>query len=212
MRVAHDRHLTEDEAVELVDPSGQRLPRARATHAEVCESCRRRVAGLRDVMLEAGDVHVPEPSPLFWKHLTDRIAQAVVNDRDASSRPSWMDRWRASHLATAITTASVVLAAVVGASIVRQGFDNSVVVSDGSDTLGGDVVAGEEMPVVEDLPLMDEPADWAWLVAMAETVEWDETDTDALMVDRRTLDREVFALSSEERRTLVRLLEAELVQ
>ena len=112
MRAAHDRHLTEDEVVELVDPSGQRLPRTRATHAEVCESCRRRVAGLRHVMLEAGDVQVPEPSPLFWKHLTDRIAQGVVNDGGESSRPSWMDRWRASHLATAITTASVVLAAV----------------------------------------------------------------------------------------------------
>ena len=73
-------------------------------------------------------------------------------------------------------------------------------------------MAVEERPVVGDPPLMDEPADWAWLVAMAETVEWEETDTDAFMVDGRTLDREVFALSPEERRTLVRLLEAELVQ
>ena len=49
---------------------------------------------------------------------------------------------------------------------------------------------------------------WRW----QKRFEWEETDTDAFMVDGRTLDREVFALSPEERRTLVRLLEAELVQ
>ena len=45
---------------------------------------------------------------------------------------------------------------------------------------------------------------------MVEAIEWEDGDPDAPFVDRQTIDGALLQLSADERRELVRLLEAEL--
>jgi hypothetical protein len=44
----------------------------------------------------------------------------------------------------------------------------------------------------------DEPADWALLLTMADTVEWADGGAELLMVDRRAINGEVFELTLDE--------------
>ncbi len=67
-------------------------------------------------MSAAADVPVPEPSPLFWSHLTDRIRTAVAAESEPAS-PGAISRaprlWQMSWLrATAVGVAAAVALAL----------------------------------------------------------------------------------------------------
>jgi hypothetical protein len=68
------RHLKADDLLDLAE--GTR-PESSAPHLASCESCRRLVADLRTVIGVAVDVEIPDPSPLFWQHLSARVREAV---------------------------------------------------------------------------------------------------------------------------------------
>jgi len=68
------RHLTEGELLDLAE--GAR-PESSAGHLASCEACRRQLMDLRSAMTAAAAVDVPEPSPLFWEHLSVRVREAV---------------------------------------------------------------------------------------------------------------------------------------
>jgi hypothetical protein len=73
---------------ELVDIAEGTRPQSTAPHLAACEPCRAQVRELRAMMSAAQDVDVPEPSPLFWDHLSSRVSQAVEADLDARRTPS----------------------------------------------------------------------------------------------------------------------------
>ncbi len=184
-------HLSKAEMVDFAEGG---LASARMAHLNACGTCREEAEALRALVSEVGEVSAPEPSPLFWSHLAKRVAEAVSRD---SSRP-WGAAWRwsgLSHVATAVATATVVLAVVIGVSVLR-GPDDDLGLNVVTDDLGVDV--------------SDDAADWTLLLAVAESVDWIEAETDLLGVDRQTVEEAVFELSEDERRTLVQLLEAEL--
>ena len=164
--------------------------------------------GLRGVVREARELVVPEPSPLFWDHLSRRITRAVEG-----SAPPVSLGWRVRLFPVTATAAAIALAAVVGISVLRDSGNGAgdVVVSDGGSMEmrpAGSSEASGEVAVAS--TQVDTEADWTLVLRMAETVEWEETDTDALLVDRQMLDGAVLRLSAEERRELTRLLDAEL--
>ena len=68
-------HLTIDEIVDIAE--GTRTE-ASAPHLAGCEPCRAQVAELRATLTAAREVAVPEPSPLFWDHLSARVGEAVA--------------------------------------------------------------------------------------------------------------------------------------
>jgi hypothetical protein len=68
-------HLNADELVDIAE--GTRLESS-APHLAACPSCRTRLLDLRTMLSAAQDVEVPEPSPLFWDHLSSRVSQAVA--------------------------------------------------------------------------------------------------------------------------------------
>ena len=186
-------HLSKAEMVDFAEGG---LASARMAHVNACGTCREEAEAFRALLGEVGEVSAPEPSPLFWSHLAKRVAEAVSRDSSGPRLAAW--RWRGlSHVATAVATATVVLAVVVGVSVLR-GPD---------DDLGFDVVTDDLGLGVDGL---DDAADWTLLLAVAESVDWMEAETDLLSVDRQTVEEAVFALSDDERRTLVQLLEAEL--
>jgi hypothetical protein len=104
-------HLTPDDLLDLAE--GVRDP-ASVPHLSQCEQCRAALTELRDTMLEAAAVDVPEPSPLFWDHFSARVRDEVARESQnqapvpfANSIRCW---WRVAVPATAAT--AIILAAV----------------------------------------------------------------------------------------------------
>lgn len=103
-------HLKKAELVDLAE--GTRTESS-APHLARCARCRRQVREMRDMMAAAAvDADVPEPSPLFWDHLSSRVRQAVVAEATAP-RSRWNDRptWRRVLVpASAFAIASLLIA------------------------------------------------------------------------------------------------------
>ena len=70
-------HLTPDDLVDLAD--GTR-PESSAPHLASCATCRAQLNEMRATMSAVADLAVPEPSPLFWDHFSQRVHDAVAND------------------------------------------------------------------------------------------------------------------------------------
>ena len=75
-------------AGELVDIAEGTRPESAAPHLAACEPCRAQLSGLRAMMAAAKAIDVPEPSPLFWDHLSSRVSEAVA--QDAGPRRWWL--------------------------------------------------------------------------------------------------------------------------
>jgi hypothetical protein len=108
-------HLRSDELVDLAE--GTRAE-STAPHLLGCEPCRRELADLRSTMAAATDVEVPEPSPLFWDHLSERVREAIAADGvpgGAWWRPS---RWPVIAMPAA---AGALLAIVIAAMLTSRG-------------------------------------------------------------------------------------------
>jgi hypothetical protein len=63
---------------ELVDIAEGTRSEASAPHLAGCDPCRAQLSDLRAMMSVAAVVDVPEPSPLFWDHLSSRVSTAVA--------------------------------------------------------------------------------------------------------------------------------------
>jgi hypothetical protein len=98
-------HLTPEVLIDLAE--GTREPSS-TPHLAACELCRAQLVELRDAMATLA-VDVPEPSPLFWDHLSSRVRQAVA--AESSSRASWFGAGRWYWGFAAVSAAAVVLAA-----------------------------------------------------------------------------------------------------
>ena len=85
------RHLSHDELIDLAE--GMRTD-ASAPHLSNCEACRRQLLELRAVLASAGEVDVPEPSPLFWDHLSARVRAAVEAEGVPAPAPFWRHLFR----------------------------------------------------------------------------------------------------------------------
>src|SRR5258707_1769981 len=70
-------HLSADELVDLAE--GAR-PESSAPHLAACGPCRARLNDLRAMMSAVADVDVPEPSPLFWDHFSQRVHDAAASE------------------------------------------------------------------------------------------------------------------------------------
>jgi hypothetical protein len=75
-------HLT---AEQLIDVAEGAEPQSSASHLQVCHSCREQLAALRTTMSVVTEIEVPEPSPLFWDHLSARVHDAVEADAASTS-------------------------------------------------------------------------------------------------------------------------------
>ena len=80
-------HLTSDELIDAMEGRGE------VPHLATCEHCRRELAELSSVLAEAKQLSVPEPSPLFWQHFSERVRTAIDSEhlrllRAVGTRPS----------------------------------------------------------------------------------------------------------------------------
>lgn len=86
-------HLTSQEFVDALD--GTLAPKP-AGHLSHCEACRAEVDEMRALVTGTGlgaAREVPEPSPLFWAHFSDRVARAT-SELVPGRAPWWERVWK----------------------------------------------------------------------------------------------------------------------
>jgi len=190
-------HLNTEELVDIAE--GTR-PEASLPHLAACEPCRAQLRDLRAMMSAAQEVEVPEPSPLFWNHLSSRVRDAVVNVRLEPSRFVFVaSRW---FQASVVVAAGVLLAVAVNLRAPAPAplpAPPSVAIADAN--------------VPAEL-LSDVAADDASLTLVASLTDQVDLETarEAGLAPRGSADHAIAHLSDGELRELGRLLREELAR
>lgn len=71
-------HLRSQEFVDALDGA---LAPDRLEHLDGCGACRAELAAMQSVMIDVRPAGgVPDPSPLFWDHFSERVRQATAAD------------------------------------------------------------------------------------------------------------------------------------
>jgi hypothetical protein len=195
-------HLSESEFVDLAEDV---LDARRARHVETCASCREQADALRGLLRETSSVMVPDPSPLFWEHLSARVREGVAAapapDR---SRWRWPDMRRLVPMGAA---AAVVIAVISGALMLRTVRDGGapvpIVMEHPAAPASADARPGTT-------PDADNAAVWDVLTSAASTVGFDEAHAVGMHVQPAAIDHAVQDLSAAELTELGRLLQGEL--
>ena len=79
------RHLDPEALIDFAE--GEREETA-TRHLAECVRCRVQLEDMIAAMAAVRDVEVPEPSPLFWDHLSARVRERVASEaRPEASRP-----------------------------------------------------------------------------------------------------------------------------
>jgi hypothetical protein len=110
-------HLKPDELVDLAEGAGAE---SSVRHLASCEACRTELQTLKTAMALAADVDVPEPSPLFWDHLSRRVSDAVA--AAGSPKPVW---WSWLKPAAAGACAAIIIALAVNVRDARIRHDTA---------------------------------------------------------------------------------------
>jgi hypothetical protein len=184
---------------ELIDVAEGTRSESSAPHLASCEPCRRHVADLRATMAAAADVDVPEPSPLFWDHLSDRVHAATA----ASSSPSGWNWWLRAAGPFALATAAAILVAFVATM--------RLMAPDAAPPPQSAFVAAPPAPVAPARETLNEVTDpsLAVVAGLSDTLDWDEA-RDAGLAPRGSADHAVTHMSERELRELRDLLRQEL--
>ena len=84
-------HLSPQEFVESLDGV---LGTDRLDHLHACAECRADLDRLRSVVVEVQAAEMPEPSPLFWNHFSERVRQATAAAPTPVAASWWSAAWR----------------------------------------------------------------------------------------------------------------------
>jgi len=190
-----------DEAA-LLDAAEGNQPEHAATHLAGCERCRAQVDELRAVMRLAEDASVPEPSPLFWDHLSARVRAAVVEPApvEAAGVSGWTERLGNWRVLAALAAAAVVILAV---AVNRQSVSETTAMQPPA--------AGTAAPPLSDLtpPLENDPS-LSFIADLASDLDWDDAVEAGLTSGADAVERVVQDMSDDERRELRRVLQEEM--
>jgi hypothetical protein len=185
-------HLTSAEFVDLAE--GVR-DTASTPHLAECDRCRRQLADVRGMVAAAAAADVPEPSPLFWDHLSARVREAVAAEPPPRSTVFLGSWWMRAAAGVAV---SAMIAAAVASSIARRTPERPapVLVQEHADAAA---LLGQG-----DDPSLDLVADFS------RTLDWD--DLREQLAGSSRVDASVGELDGAERRELGRLLKEELAR
>jgi hypothetical protein len=195
-------HLSAPEFVDAIEGG---LTADRQRHLDVCAACQTEVETLRTIVVDLdSDADLPEPSPLFWEHFQSRVNAAVREEAMVPSRAEW---WRtlpgAGAMRTWLTAGATVAALVmVTAMYLRAPVDAGRPVDAGA--------ALAETVVPDEAALVLGGAEWEFVSGMLETLQEDDMRR-VLTPSRNAVDAAMGNLSESERKTFLRLLQAEMV-
>jgi hypothetical protein len=191
-------HLTEEELVDVADGT---LAEERRAHLRGCDNCREQAVSMGTLLARVAAVQVPEPSPLFWDHLSRRITDAV--SAPAPQRRGWLGSLARPASAWAAGLISLSLVAALSFSLNRApDADPPVPVSHRT--------AVEELQAPSDWDDIEADQAWALVRTVAEDVGWDEAHAAGLAVRPGAAEGIAVELSWSEQSELALLIEAEL--
>jgi hypothetical protein len=203
-------------AEELVDVAEGTRPESATPHLASCEPCRAQVRELRAMLSAARDVEVPEPSPLFWDHLSSRVSKAVEEEADARLQPSrhltpWRyltpSRYVVLHALGAVA-ACLVIAIAVGSRALAPAPGLPRPIGVAAPPPVADAGAGLEL--IRDVT-SDDDASLTVVASMTDGVDM-ETAREAGLAPRGSAEHAVTHMSEGELRELGRLLQEELAR
>jgi hypothetical protein len=174
-------HLSTDELVAVLD---RHLDAGRRQHFDGCDACRAAVADLEATFARVAVADVPEPSPLFWDHLSARIQAATAAEPMAVGAPASRSFWRP---VVAVAAAAVVVLAVVmsrAPAVPPPGIDDRSVAVSTADGMSDD-------------------APWTTMAGLAEAMSADDV---RLLVGAAPETPAITELTATEREAFVRLL------
>lgn len=180
-------HLTSDQLVDALDGVLEAGPQA---HLDACPPCRQQVAELEAVLGTTRGVDVPEPSPLYWQHLSLRVRTAI--DAEPVATGGWGSWLRWPVLAPIAALALVVMALAV--------------------TLPRQSVPSAEVAAVIDAPDTSGDESFAIVADLVGEMDWDTAMSAGLAVEPGTAELAVLELTATEQQELTRLLRAELTR
>src|SRR6266566_9777923 len=186
----HRRPIYQFTPDDLADLAEGMRAESSAPNPPSCESCRQQLAEIRAVLANATDVDVPEPSPLFWEQLSQRVRRAVEAE---AGRTSGRQRWQVAAFVAASAVAAVAIALLLNANMPTRPLPAANVETSRSEPLGA--ADDPSLVLVADLAAT---LDWADIVALP------------LATHDGGTDEAVAELSRDELQQLRTLLEEEL--
>jgi len=189
--------MTHLSASEFVDFAEGTLEAGRSAHLNTCATCRDQAASVRTALRAATSSTMPEPSPLFWEHLSARIRKGVAAEPQGRRA-----RWRPRLVAALACTATILVA--IGLSVRRLP----------EQKIAPQMVKSEPAPSVPTAPIVEPStaapatdAAWALLSDAASDMQFDEATRAGLSVRPGAVDSAVLDLTPAERDALGRLLQ-----
>jgi hypothetical protein len=194
-------HLTSEELVDIAE--GTRSE-ASAPHLTGCDPCRAQLTDLRAMMSAAADVDVPEPSPLFWDHLSSRVSAAIAAETPGTQLAPSRELFRTLFGSRTVQVA-VALAASVLIVMLVNGRPTVPAVVEAPGLTIADAVA-------DPLGVAADDDDSLTLVASLTDGQDLETVREAGLAPRGSAEHAVTHMSDGELRELRRLLKEELTR
>ena len=192
------RHLTPDELVDILE-SGVVAETLQA-HVDVCETCRARIEEISTVLIEACKASVPEPSPLYWERLSDRVRLAVAAEPIEPARVTQWLQWPVLVPLTGLAALILALSSVIAPRT-------------------GEITSPEARRWVSEAPPVDDDPDtataestWALVSDLVGPLDLDTAREAGFATGPGTADEAIRQLTAGEQEELVRLLRQELGQ
>ena len=198
-------HLTPEQLIDIAEAAPRSEAERRALsdvegHIARCASCRQQVDDIRAMLTAASKVEAPEPSPLFWDHLSARVREAVA----AEASPAGWNWWtRAALPFLAATAVAIAIAFVMVTRLIAPHAEPPATAAFKAAPPPSAASAGETLaPEVTDPSL-------ALVADLTQDLGWDET-REAGLAPRGSADHAVTHLSEGELRELRDLLQQEI--
>jgi hypothetical protein len=193
------RHLSRDQILSAVEGRGEQ-----AAHLDNCRACRSRVEELRQVLALAASTatdDVPEPSPLFWNHLSDRVRGAVAAEPAPQPARPYFNIGRAASLAGALAII------VIGVAVTMRTAQPASSVVPAPVGLPDVADAGATLPLS---PLLNDDPTWVVMGELASQLNWEDAAEAGLTTGPDAAERAIAQMSEDEQREVVELLQSEL--
>ncbi|HEV3214204.1 MAG TPA: hypothetical protein VGZ27_00695 [Vicinamibacterales bacterium] len=151
-----------------------------------------------EIIAALREVDVPEPSPLFWDHLSQRVRDAVA-DEPLPPR-GWSSRFNLAWAAGILgATVAVALAVVVTIHYAGPAGGNQAALSPANRAQAGDSLHASE-----------DDASWAVMGDLASQMDFEQAAEAGLIATPGSADRALGQLSQDEQRAAVELLQREI--
>jgi len=196
-------HLTPDQLIDLAEGT---QPESSSPHLLACDGCRQQLTALRATMSMVAEIEVPEPSPLFWDHLSARVRGAVDAAGDAAPA-TWLGRPGAGARASSwlrmrpVWVAGLVVATML--TLFTTSMNRRSLIPAAAPSVAS-TDATDEIALIADDPSLSLVAD------LAADLDW-ESAREAGLISRLGGDAAALSqLTDGERRELRQLLQLEL--